>query len=165
MRARQRGIDVLKEIPKLMEDVSKYYNDTMKYIYFVLLFKGHIYPDYVKFERYFNLEENNEEGENISDKDRPLFWNYTNEWGPSGPGIGASSTVRKDDWKLLYYHDNARFELFNILEDIGAQHNLIDSNPQKAKDELGWEPKCTLEELCAMMVKDDLRRNEIGVSF
>ena len=46
-----------------------------------------------------------------------------------------------------------------------AEVDLLIGNPQKAKDELGWEAKCTLEELCAMMVKDDLRRNEIGISF
>ncbi len=46
-----------------------------------------------------------------------------------------------------------------------AEVELLIGNPQKAKDDLGWEPKCTLEELCAMMVKDDLRRNEAGVSF
>jgi len=42
---------------------------------------------------------------------------------------------------------------------------LLIGNPQKAKDILGWEPKCTLEELCAMMVQADLKRNEIGFSF
>ena len=42
---------------------------------------------------------------------------------------------------------------------------LLIGNPQKAKDVLGWEPKCNLEELCAMMVTEDLRRNEIGFSF
>ncbi|MFA5234818.1 MAG: GDP-mannose 4,6-dehydratase [Sulfurimonas sp.] len=46
-----------------------------------------------------------------------------------------------------------------------AEVELLIGNPQKAKDELGWEPKCTLEELCAMMVKEDLRRNETGFSF
>lgn len=46
-----------------------------------------------------------------------------------------------------------------------AEVELLIGNPQKAKDELGWEPKCSLEELCAMMVKEDLRRNEIGFSF
>ncbi|MEK6658212.1 MAG: GDP-mannose 4,6-dehydratase, partial [Campylobacterota bacterium] len=46
-----------------------------------------------------------------------------------------------------------------------AEVELLIGNPQKAKDELGWEPKCTLEELCAMMVKEDLKRNEIGFSF
>ncbi|MFA6197092.1 MAG: GDP-mannose 4,6-dehydratase [Sulfurimonas sp.] len=46
-----------------------------------------------------------------------------------------------------------------------AEVELLIGNPQKAKEELGWEPKCTLEELCSMMVKEDLRRNEIGFSF
>lgn len=46
-----------------------------------------------------------------------------------------------------------------------AEVELLIGNPKKAKDELCWEPKCSLEELCAMMVKEDLRRNEIGFSF
>ena len=46
-----------------------------------------------------------------------------------------------------------------------AEVELLIGNPQKAKDELGWEPKCTLEELCSMMVKADLSRNESGFVF
>ena len=46
-----------------------------------------------------------------------------------------------------------------------AEVDLLIGNPKKAKEVLGWEPKCTLEELCSMMVKEDLRRNEIGFSF
>ena len=46
-----------------------------------------------------------------------------------------------------------------------AEVDLLIGNPQKAKDELGWEPKTTLEELCAMMVEADIRRNKIGFSF
>lgn len=46
-----------------------------------------------------------------------------------------------------------------------AEVELLIGNPKKAKEELGWEPKCTLEELCAMMVQADLKRNEIGFSF
>ena len=46
-----------------------------------------------------------------------------------------------------------------------AEVDLLIGNPQKAKEELGWEPKCTLEELCSMMVQADLKRNEIGISF
>jgi GDPmannose 4,6-dehydratase len=46
-----------------------------------------------------------------------------------------------------------------------AEVELLIGNPQKAKDELNWEPKCNLEELCAMMVKEDLRRNRAGFSF
>jgi len=43
--------------------------------------------------------------------------------------------------------------------------DLLIGNPQKAKDILGWEPKTTLEELCSMMVKADIKRNEVGFSF
>ena len=46
-----------------------------------------------------------------------------------------------------------------------AEVDLLIGNPQKAKDELGWEAKCSLEELCAMMVEADLRRNETGFIF
>jgi len=46
-----------------------------------------------------------------------------------------------------------------------AEVDLLIGNPEKAKKELGWEPKTTLEALCAMMVEADLRRNEAGFSF
>jgi len=43
--------------------------------------------------------------------------------------------------------------------------DLLIGDPSKAKEELGWEPKTTLEELCSMMVDVDIRRNETGFSF
>lgn len=46
-----------------------------------------------------------------------------------------------------------------------AEVELLIGDPEKAKNELGWEPKTTLEELCKMMVEADLRRNEKGFSF
>ena len=46
-----------------------------------------------------------------------------------------------------------------------AEVELLIGNPEKAKLELGWEPKTTLEELCSMMVEADLRRNQAGFSF
>lgn len=46
-----------------------------------------------------------------------------------------------------------------------AEVELLIGNPEYAKNSLGWEPKTTLEELCAMMVKEDLRRNSVGFSF
>lgn len=64
---------------------------------------------------------------------RPIFWHYPNQWGPSGPGIGASSAIRKGDWKLVYFHLDTRMELFNLKEDIGETQNLVDTNPEKTK--------------------------------
>jgi GDPmannose 4,6-dehydratase len=46
-----------------------------------------------------------------------------------------------------------------------AEVELLIGDPTKAKEKLGWEAKTTLEELCAMMVEADLRRNKVGLSY
>ncbi len=46
-----------------------------------------------------------------------------------------------------------------------AEVELLIGDPAKAKRELGWEPKTTLEQLCQMMVEADIRRNQAGTSF
>lgn len=46
-----------------------------------------------------------------------------------------------------------------------AEVELLIGDPTKAKTVLGWEPKTSLEELCAMMVKADVERNAKGISF
>ena len=46
-----------------------------------------------------------------------------------------------------------------------AEVELLIGDPGKAERDLGWKPKTTLEELCAMMVSEDIRRIERGVSF
>ncbi|WP_211904903.1 GDP-mannose 4,6-dehydratase [Xanthomonas maliensis] len=46
-----------------------------------------------------------------------------------------------------------------------AEVDLLIGDSGKARRELGWEAKTSLEELCEMMVKADLRRNELGASF
>ncbi len=62
-------------------------------------------------------------------KGRNLYWHFPNNWGPTGPGIGATSTIRSGDWKLIYYYKDARTELFNIEDDIGEQHDLAQQHP------------------------------------
>ncbi len=46
-----------------------------------------------------------------------------------------------------------------------AEVELLIGNPEKARRELGWEPRTTLEQLCQMMVEADIVRNERGFSF
>jgi GDPmannose 4,6-dehydratase len=46
-----------------------------------------------------------------------------------------------------------------------AEVELLIGDPSKVRKELGWQAETTLEGLCAMMVKADLRRNRVGVSF
>ena len=43
--------------------------------------------------------------------------------------------------------------------------DLLIGDFTKAKEKLGWEPKTMLEDLCDMMVKADIRRNQLGFSF
>lgn len=67
-------------------------------------------------------------------QERPLFWHYPNRWGPQGPGIGSTSTVRLGDWKLIYYHADRSFELFNLMEDIGETRNQATDQREKLKE-------------------------------
>lgn len=73
-------------------------------------------------------------GENTATKNKSLFWHYPNNWGPTGPGIASFSTIRKEDWKLIYYHLDKRFELFNIKNDIGETNNLANLEKEKLKE-------------------------------
>jgi len=66
--------------------------------------------------------------------DRSFFWHYPNNWGGNGPGIAAGSVIRKGDWKLIYYHLDSNFELFNINKDVGELNNLASSEKVKLKE-------------------------------
>lgn len=64
---------------------------------------------------------------------RNLYWNFPNLWGNEGPGIGPTCTIRSGDWKLVYYYETGRKELFNITHDIGETNNCATENPQLVK--------------------------------
>ena len=46
-----------------------------------------------------------------------------------------------------------------------AEVDLLIGDPAKARNELGWEPSVQLEELAALMMDADMRRNQSGWSF
>lgn len=46
-----------------------------------------------------------------------------------------------------------------------AEVDVLAGDAAKAKRELGWEAKTSLEEMCQVMVEADIRRNEKGFSF
>ena len=72
-------------------------------------------------------------GSGDSSKKRSLYWNFPNGWGKPGPGFGASCTIRKGDWKLIYYYGTQKKELFNIAEDISEKQNLVDEYPDMVR--------------------------------
>ena len=66
-------------------------------------------------------------------KDRDIYWHYPHSWGPSGPGIGATCSIRSGDWKLVYYFADGKRELFNIPEDISEKNDVAIKNPRIVK--------------------------------
>lgn len=66
-------------------------------------------------------------------RNRNLYWNCPNIWGNKGPGIGPTCSVRNADWKLVYYYQTGKKELFNISEDIGEQKELSVQHPDIVK--------------------------------
>lgn len=71
---------------------------------------------------------------------RPLVWHFPNFWGPlsapspvEGPGLGPSSAIRQGDWKLIYYHGEPRFELFNLANDLGETTNRAAQEPERVR--------------------------------
>lgn len=66
--------------------------------------------------------------------DRGIVWNYPNIWDGSGLGINLNCAIRRGDWKLIYTYDTGRKELYNIVDDIGEEHDLAADNPAKVKE-------------------------------
>ena len=47
--------------------------------------------------------------------------------------MGPSSTIRRGNWKLIYYHTDRRFELFNLAADLGETRNLAAREPERVR--------------------------------
>ena len=58
-----------------------------------------------------------------------LFWHYPHYYQTTTP----VSAVRKGDWKLLYYYQQDRCELFNLRDDPSESRNLAKEKTQKTK--------------------------------
>ena len=75
-------------------------------------------------------------GEKSDNGSRPLIWNMPNNW-ISGDnrdyGIGATCTIRLGDYKLIYWYEDGKKELYNIRTDIGETDNIAESFPLLVK--------------------------------
>lgn len=83
--------------------------------------------------------------------ERPMFWHvphYSNLGGAPG------SIIRRGDWKLIYWHEEGNYELFNLKEDIGETTVLNDKYPAKV-EELKGELMAWLKETNAKMPEAD----------
>ncbi len=62
-------------------------------------------------------------GEKLSE--RPLFWHYPHYGNQGGE---PSSMIRKGDYKLIYYWENNRSELYNLSSDPSEQNDIASAN-------------------------------------
>ncbi len=85
--------------------------------------------------------------------ERALLWHYPNIWGPNGPGIGPFSALRRDRWKLIYFHENRGLELFDLGKDIGEARNLAPERLELTRS-LGAELGRLLRSVGAQMPVD-----------
>ena len=65
--------------------------------------------------------------------DRILAWHMPHQWGASGPGIEPFTSIRRGQWKLLYFHDGPRIELYDLEHDLSEQNDLASERPAIAK--------------------------------
>lgn len=59
-----------------------------------------------------------------------LFWHFPHYRHPPGP----YSIIRMGDWKLTKFYEGPTFELYNLKDDLGEQHNLAQQMPDKVKE-------------------------------
>ena len=58
------------------------------------------------------------------DGDRVLFFHQPHQWGAPGPGIEPFTSVRRDNWKLIFFHSDGRLELYDLDADLGERNNI-----------------------------------------
>ena len=66
-----------------------------------------------------------------ADKERPLYFHYPHVWGPRGPGYEPHSAAVYGDWKIIYFYNDARWEMYNITKDIGEKKDLAAAAPER----------------------------------
>jgi len=66
------------------------------------------------------------EGQSI--KPRPLFWHFPHYGNQGGE---PSSVILRGDWKLIYYHEDGRNELYNLADDPGERNDLAADQPER----------------------------------
>ncbi|WP_341837152.1 sulfatase-like hydrolase/transferase [Chitinophaga pollutisoli] len=73
---------------------------------------------------------------NLRNNNRPLVWNYPNNWagGNLGEDNSFMTAIRQGDWKLVYFEKPGKLELYHLATDIREEHDLSAQNPAKTRE-------------------------------
>ncbi len=63
--------------------------------------------------------------------DRPLFWHYPHYGNQGGE---PSSIIMQHDWKLIFYHEDGRRELYYLADDPAEEHDLASAQPERVRE-------------------------------
>jgi arylsulfatase A-like enzyme len=69
----------------------------------------------------------------VFNRETPIFW-HSPMGRPTSTGDRNSTAVRLGDYKLVDWYDEGTIELYNLKDDIGEQHNLVEQMPEKASE-------------------------------
>ena len=68
--------------------------------------------------------------------ERAILFHQPHRWGPEGPGIEPFTAIRRGDWKLIFFHDDApaeraRVQLFDVAHDPGETRERSGDEPAR----------------------------------
>lgn len=66
-----------------------------------------------------------------SNPTRPLVFHYPHVWGPRGPGYEPHSAMRVGEWKVIYFYNARKWELYHLAEDIAEARDLATAEPER----------------------------------
>lgn len=67
--------------------------------------------------------------------EREVLQHFPHQWKRFvNDGIDYMTGLRKGDWKLIYRHRTQTLELYNLVEDLGEQHNIAAEHPEKLRE-------------------------------
>jgi arylsulfatase A-like enzyme len=81
---------------------------------------------------------------------RDLYWHYPHYNNGNGGRAAPFTAVREGDLKLLHFHEDGHFELYDLKHDIGEASNLADTR---------------LEDRARLAAKIDRWRKEVGAQM
>ena len=63
----------------------------------------------------------------------PLFFHHPHYWGATGPGIEPFSAVRDGDLKFVWFYEQGRGELYDVVNDVGETNDLSNTHNAAAQ--------------------------------